>query len=367
MRVLSVSTHFTIGGISNYMLTLARALKRRGVTTIVATAGGDLVGELEKSGIAHRFVAIDTKFELHPKVFRAALTLAKIVRDEAIEVIHAHSRVSQVAALLASRITGVPVVTTCHGYFTVRARRIIDTWGARVIAISEAVKEHLIRDLGVRPERIALVYSGVDVDRFAAAMLPDDVRAIRISLGLKDGPVVGTIGRLSPVKGHAYLIEALKRAAVRRPAVQGLIVGDGGEKDSLRSRARQAGIRDAVTFVSSHVDTRRFLAAMDVFVFPSVAEGLGIALLEALASGRACVASRVGGIGDIITDGVNGLLVPVGDPESIANAILALLDDPARAKAMGDEGRRLVRERFSLERMAADVHEVYARVVGGPA
>lgn len=363
MKVLSVSTHCNIGGISNYMLTLAKALTARGVETLIATSGGNLEGELRRAGIPHRTLAIDTKFELHPKVFLAALRLRRIVEDEKVDIIHAHTRVSQVAALLAARLTGVPFVTTCHGYFRRRLRKVFDTWGSTVIAISGAVKQHLEEDLGVDAGRIALVYSGVDTARFDGEMSDDEVREAKRSLGLKDGPVVGTIGRLSPVKGQAYLVDALALLIAKRPAIQGLIIGDGAEKEALRSRARALGIEDSVRFVSSNVDTRRFLSLMDVFVFPSVKEGLGIALLEALAAGRACVASRIGGIGDIITDGLNGLLTAVGDPPGIAGAVLRLIDDPALCRTMGQAGRRLVADRFTVERMADEVLKVYRQTV----
>lgn len=363
MKVLSVSTHFNIGGISNYMLALADELKKSGIDTVIATSGGDLEPELVRRGIAHRALSIDTKFEFHPKLFIAALRLKDIIKKEGIDIIHAHSRVSQVAAMLASGMTGVPVVTTCHGYFKRRLRRICDTWGVRVIAISGAVRDHLIKDLGVPPGRVRLIYSGVDAGRFSKDYSDGEMRAVKEELGLKSGPVVGNIGRLSSVKGQIHLIEALGILIADRPDLQGLIIGDGPESDALTSRAEALGISGSVKFISSRVDTPRFLSVMDVFVFPSLKEGLGIALLEALASGKACVASDTGGISDIIIDGSGGILVNPADPAAIAAAISRLLDDPHLRKRMGEEGRRLARDRFALGRMAHDVAGLYNEVV----
>lgn len=359
MKVLSVSTHCNIGGITYYIATLASALQAIGIETVVATAGGELEGELARRGIAHRRIPVATKFEFHPRVFVSGVLLARIVRAERIDVIHAHTRVSQVAAAIASRLTGVPVVTTCHGYFKKRLRRIVDTWGVKVIAISDAVYKHLEADLGVDPGRIELVYSGVDAERFARDLTDTEIREVKESLGCGQRPVVGTIGRLSPVKGQIQLIRALAILAKTRPDVFGLIIGSGGERQALEAEAAALGIAANVRFIDSTVDTRRYLAAMDVFVFPSIMEGLGIALLEAMASGRPCVASRIGGIENIISDGVTGRLAGVADPGDIAKAIGSLLADRGQAQAMGGRARALVREKFTLERMAQDVARVY--------
>jgi len=359
MKVLSVSTHFNIGGISNYILTLAGELGKTGVETIIATSGGDLQPELRKRGIEHRLVAVDTKFEFNPKLFIAAMQLKNIIEKEKIDIIHAHSRVSQVAAMLASGMTGIPFVTTCHGYFKKRLRKVFDTWGSKVIAISDAVKDHLIRDLEVPECRVRLIYSGVDADRFSRLYSEEEIWHIKKELGLKNGPVVGTIGRLSPVKGQKYLIEALDLIIAKTPDAQGLIIGDGPEKEALESQAKSLGISESIKFISSNVDTPRLLSIMDVFVFPSLKEGLGIALLEALAAGLACVASGTGGISDIITNGSDGILVNVADPEAIAAAAVRLLDDPLGRKLMGEAGKKLVRSRFTLARMAVDVEKLY--------
>ncbi len=225
------------------------------------------------------------------------------------------------------------------------------------------MREHLKSDLGVSEDRIDLIYSGVDPARFAKEYSPEEITSIKRSMGLKSGPVVGTIGRLSPVKGQRFLVRAMKDVIHQRPDAQTLIVGDGDEGASLRKLARSLDIEDSVHFLHSTLDTARVLAVMDIFVFPSVKEGLGIALLEALASGRPCVASNVGGIGDIIENGSNGMLVTVEDNAAIRNAILLLLADEALRKSMSKRGSILVREKFSLDSMADNVIGMYNRVV----
>jgi len=364
MKVLHVTTHFNVGGISNYILTLSKALKAKGVEVIVASSGGNLKAELDRYGIPHRELDIRTKFEFGPKALKSAFRLSRIIKDEGVDVIHAHTRVSQVAALLASKMSGVPFVTTCHGYFKKRLRGVVDTWGVRVIAISDAVQTHLVDDLGVAAGRTALIYSGVDTSRFAEDYSPERVREARESLGLKNAPTVGTIGRLSSVKGQKFFVEAMKPILAGRPDAQAMLLGDGDEEAPLKTLAESLGVAGAVRFYDSCADTRAFLAAMDVFVFPSIKEGLGIALLEALASGKACVASRIGGISDIIRDGYNGVLVDVGDSKAIGAAVLKLLADDTLRTEMGVRGRALVREKFTLDGMADNMARLYADVAG---
>jgi len=363
MKVLQLTTHMNIGGIANYILSLSTALKREGLETVVASSGGNLEDELEKRGIRHIRLDIDTKSELSPKILKSVFTLTGIVRSQSINIMHAHSRVSQMAASFVSRITGVPYITTCHGFFKKRFRKIFDTWGVRVIAISDQVRAHLKDDLGVAGDRIALIYSGVDIDRFSRAYTTDEISGRKKSLGLKEGPVIGTIGRLSSVKGQKFLIEAMKDVVSRRRDAQCVIVGDGDEEAALKTMAKSLGIEEALHFFKSDLDTNKFLSIMDIFVFPSVKEGLGIALLEALASGRACVASDVGGIRDVIKNGSSGILVPVGDSRAIADVVLRLLGDDLLKKEMALKGRLLVKENFSLGSMAERVAGLYREVV----
>jgi len=192
----------------------------------------------------------------------------------------------------------------------------------------------------------------------------EELDSIKRSLGIKSGPVIGAIGRLSPVKGHRFLIEAMPRIIAGARDAQLLIVGDGPEEKTLRDLAGSLGLEPVLHLTGSSQETRRFLSVMDIFVFPSVKEGLGMALIEALAAGKACVASEVGGIGDIIRDGSNGLLVPVGDPVAIADAVSALLVDRESARRMGENGRAMAKERFSLRPMADRIIALYKEVLG---
>ncbi|MDO8525017.1 MAG: glycosyltransferase family 4 protein, partial [Candidatus Omnitrophota bacterium] len=182
-------------------------------------------------------------------------------------------------------------------------------------------------------------------------------------LGLKDAPVVGTIGRLSQIKGQRFLVQAMAGIIARRKDAQCLIVGDGEEMMALRNLARALDIKDSVHFVSSDIDTAKFLSVMDVFVFPSVKEGLGIALLEAMAAGKACVASDIGGIRDIIKDPSCGALAAVGDIGAIAGSATAFINNKALRQATGENAGRLVARNFSLDAMGDNIIELYKEVI----
>lgn len=365
MKALHVTTHMNTGGIACYIASLAKALSSRGVACIVASSGGDLERQLADSGVATIALGIKTKFEFGPAVFRASCALARIIAEEKVNIVHAHTRVAQVASLIATRLTRTPYVTTCHGFFKRRlGRRLVDAWGDRVIAISTPVAESLTSDFAVPAARIERIHTGIDSARFSGPYPVDDLERLKRSIGIEPGmAVVGSIGRLSPVKGHRVMIEAVGELRRSGHTVACLVVGDGPEKDRLASLARQCGVADRIFFVRSTADTGRYLALMDVFVFPSFAEGLGLSLLEAMAAGRACVASAIGGIPDIVTDGTTGVLFPAGNAGRLGDAIVRLLGDGALRERMGAAARAMAQESFSLDTMADKVKDLYQRMI----
>ena len=365
MKVLHVNTHMNIGGIGQYIISLSKALKQKKIECLVASSGGELEAELVRLDIRHIRLDMNTKFEFGPKVFRSASRLARIIKDNKIDLVHAHTRVSQVASYLACRRTGIPYIATCHGYFNAKlSRRLFDTWGEKVVAISEAVRGHLEKDFNVDPGRIEVIYNGIDLRRFSNTYSSDQIARAKRSLGIQRGDVVGTMGRLSSVKGQKYLIEAMKEVVSRSKDARCLIIGSGREGPALQNLAKSLGLEDRVIFTgAAYMDIPLYLACMDIFVLPSIEEGLGLALLEAMSLGRPCVASATGGIKDIVNDGVNGVLTPVGDSGAIANAILKILNDKALAKNMSSKAIDFVKGRFSIEAMADKMIDLYRRVI----
>lgn len=364
MKTLQLTTHLNIGGIANYILSVSSVLKEKDIECLVVSAGGTLDAEFERRGIETRQLDIKTKFEFGPKVLKAIPKISTLIREERIDIIHAHTRVSQALAFFASRITGVPYVTTCHGFFKKRlGRMLFGLWGEKVIAISEPVRKSLIDDFKVAPPRVELIYNGVDIDRFSRVYSDAELADFKRSLGLKDLPVVGTIGRLSPVKGYRVFIEAMRDILAGHHMVQAIIIGDGPEESELKKQVLSLGIEESVRILKSDPDTAKYLAMMDIFVFPSIKEGLGLSLLEAMASGKACIASDIGGIKDLIKDGSTGLLFPTGNAKILSDSVIRLLGDDGLRKHLGEGARSLAAKGFSLKTMADNVINLYKKVL----
>jgi glycosyltransferase involved in cell wall biosynthesis len=365
MKILLLTTHLRMGGVPIYVVTLAAALKKLGHQVFVASSGGDLVKRLTANSIPHFKVDIDTSSELNPKILPAAYHLFWFIKENSIEIIHTHTRLTQVLAKILSLITGVTHVSTCHGFFKPRiGRRLFGCWGRKIIAISDAVREDLVHTFHIEKSRIALINNGIDTEAFSKTYSKNEKDAIRRAFGLKDGPVVGIIARLSAVKGHRYLLKAMKAVLQRFKNAQLFVVGEGEEEKNLRDLARQLGIEKSVNFTKSVLDTGMVLAVIDVFVLPSVEEGLGLAAIEALAAGKAVVASDVGGIYSVVKDNVTGLLVPAKEPENLAEAILRMLEDKELAVRLAANGQRYVRQNFALGDMVKKVEAVYKEALG---
>lgn len=366
MKVLHITTHLDIGGVTRYVFDLASGLKSHGVECFVASSGGSLSGRFVQSGLKLFTVDIRTKFEFHPKLVRAVITLKKYVKDNNIDILHAHTRVSQVIAQVVSWHTGIPFVSTCHGFFKSDrlSRRLFPCWGMSVIAISAAVKEHLVRDFRLEEELVKVIYSGVDVDEYGGATTDEDKAILRKKAGVPAGPVIGAIGRLSPVKGYKYLLHAYREVKETHSNANLIIIGDGPCGDELRRIAGDLKISDSVFFIKSDPEARKYYAIMDVYVFPSIQEGLGFALLEAMASGKACVAASVGGISNVIEDGKNGLLVRPKVPGDLALSVKKLLSDSGLNSALGRAARHTISEKFTRSGMIDKTFEFYTRVSG---
>lgn len=359
MNILLLTNHLNVGGITSYCLTLATGLKKMGHSVFVASSGGELVDKFRQEGIIFVPIPIRTKSELSPKIIISLIKLVFFIRKEKISLIHANSRTTQVLSLYLSRLCRIPYVSTCHGFFRKRASRLLfPSWGEMTIAISDSVKKHLIEDFRLDPKKVRVVYNGIDVGRFKKRD-PVVSRKLKDELVLKEGPVVGIIARLSDVKGHVYLLEAMKKVTESIPEAQLIIAGDGKMKRRLVTLCRELKIEGKVHFIPSARDTAGVLSLFDVFVMPSLKEGLGLALMEAMASGLAVVGSRVGGIENLISHGENGLLVPAAESGALAQAILELLLDKEKRLKFANAASLFISKNFSAEKMCLETERLY--------
>lgn len=353
-----MANHFNTGGITTYLLNLSRALAGKGHHVWVASAGGNCVGLLDPA-VRHMDIDIRVKSEVHPKIWASLPRLVGFIKKEGIDILHANTRVTQVMSWAAGKFTSRPFISTCHGFFKPRLfRRLFPCWGSAAIAISKPVQEHLVKDFHVNPARVRWVANGLDIRQFPH--LDAGARAQRKKeWNAGAGPIVGIIARLSSVKGIDTLIGIFPRIRQEFAQAQLWIVGQGPEEARLRELTGRLGLQGCVRFESIVNHTAELLPVFDVFVMPSVQEGLGLSVMEAQAAGVPVAAFAVGGLPDLITDGRTGFLAPPGQAEVLAERVKELLRRPQEAQAMAAAARRQVEDNFSLEQMAAGTIQVY--------
>lgn len=360
MRILILTTHLNTGGISNYVINLARGLKEKGNQVRVASSGGQETDKLTGFGIEHINLDIKTKSILSPKVLISLYRLLKM--EDCPDIIHSQTRVTQVLGYLYSKIKGSAFISTCHGFFKPKmVRKIFPCWGDKTIAISEAVAEHLENDLLVNRNNIEVIHNGIDVSKYMADKTTS--AKVRASLGLEENFVVGIVARLSIVKGHRYLLHAFKVIARQYPFCKLLIVGEGDQKNTLEKLISKLRINHNVMFLPSVEHTRDVLSAMDLFVMPSINEGLGFSILEAMASRVPVIGSNVGGIKNIITNNQTGLLVESQNITELACAMKKIIDDPTLQEKLAENGQKLVSEKFTLDAMVNSTEFLYQKAV----
>lgn len=364
IRLLLVVDSLEVGGAERQVVDLAVALRRKGYEVVVAcSVAGDLSGVLREAGIPVRpLLRRLVKRSLSPAYARR---LRGLLRGERFDLAHAHIYASAAAAALATPGTGVPLVITEHTEATWQTWRArwVSRWVyrrvERIIAVSTPIRRRLVERDGVHPDLITIVPNAV--------VATPEARPEEPTAGPSGRPLVGVVARLQPEKGVATFLKAAARTAPRFPEAHFIVAGDGPLRQELVALAEDLGLRDRVRFLGFRSDASALMASLDVLVVPSLTEGSPLVTLEAMAAGVPVVASAVGGIPDQIRDGKEGLLVPPGDTGAMAEAIAALLRDPARARSLGEAGRRRATSVFSHAVMVRRIEDVYREVLGRPA
>ncbi len=295
--------------------------------------------------------------------------LLTLIRERHVAILHTHEFFMNTLGLIASRLTGVPVVATVHerNYYPDRLRRrvayrLFGRFAQQMVTVSEGLRDLLTERIGIPPDRIRVVPNGVTIDEIPSQ---ETVLGLRQSLGFnQQSLLVGTVGRLHPKKGHKYLIEGAVHVVRRFPGVVFLIVGGGELHDELEAQARALGVAPYFRFLGHREDVRDLLPLLDIFVLPSLSEGMPLALLEAMAAGIPPVATRIGGVNEVVEDGKTALIVPPKDTRALADSIITLLEDRPLAQEMGEAARQVATRRFSVGRMVEDYKEIYTGLIG---
>jgi len=239
--------------------------------------------------------------------------------------------------------------------------RLLAGRASGLIAVSDEVRKSIIRQIGPIQGKVIMIPNGVDVRRYELSV---DRQTIRRKLGFRPGsPLIVTVGRLTKQKGHRHLIAAAAAVVSRHPDAHFLFVGDGGLKETLQAQTEALGISEHTHFLGVRDDVPDILAVADLFVLPSLWEGLSIALLEAMAAGRPIVATAVSGTIQVMIQGETGLLVPPGDSRALADVIIQLLSDPAQAQIMGQAAKQCIKRNFSAQKQANEHIALYRRLL----
>ncbi len=369
MRILHITSHLNVGGIARYIVSLSRSLIARGHDVVIASAGGYLEDRTGVLGLAQWRVPLNTSQEFSPKVFRSIRQITECLKQEPVDIIHAHTRVGQVVADQISHRLKIPYVTTWHGIYKPRlGRKAYPCVGEVCIAISEVVQKHLRDDFQIPQERIRVVCNGVNTANYAILPEASVIQTYRKRWQISDGqPVIGGIGRLAAgeVKGFDLLLAAACLLSKTIPGLQVLMVGDGPRRPFLEDVAERLDILSQVRFVGAADDIRIPLALMDVFVFPSRwPEAFGLTLIEAMAAGKPVVATRMGAVPEIMRDGIDGLLVDPEDIGALAENVARFLNDRTLAEKLSRQAQRRVQDQFDIEQTALNVEKVYQEVIG---
>lgn len=350
----------TPGGTERLVIEIVRALESQ-VDSIVCCLDepGEWAAELTARQVP--VIALSRSPGFRPQL---AWHLSKLMRQHAIDLVHCHHYSPYVYGALASLLTpGVRLIFTEHGKLfgagRSRKRGLVNPWLARVPgrlwAVSGDLRRHMIAE-GFPSDRVNVLYNGIDAGRVTTA---SDRAAARAALQLpEDGLVIGTAGRLDPVKNLGLLLEAHALVASDNVHARTVIVGDGSERQHLQSRAAELGVANSVVFAGYRRDVRALMAAFDIFVNCSTYEGVSLTILEAMASRLPVIATRVGGNPEVVEDGKTGVLVDA-TASALADAIEHLAHDPQRREVMGKAGRLRVESQFSMARMVSAYASAY--------
>ena len=338
LSVLEAITPSKIGGAEVYVANICKRLPLIGAEVdLFCPKGRPFVEYAAKQGI--QSISWKTHGKLDPVT---VIKLARLIKKNKIDVIHTHLSTASLLGAYAAKLAGVPSVAHVHGMNSSTCFK----HSTLVIAVSEAVKKHLCAQ-GLDESKVIVLHNGIDLAHFQ----PMSIAEAKYGLGydLKT-PVFGVFGRLSPEKGQKIAVEAFSILLKSYPSAQLILAGSGKSHDELRLLVSKLNISHSVNFVGFISDPRQVMSACDAIVVPSVKEGFGLAAVEAMALSRPVVCTNTGGLPEVVVNGETGFVVPVNNPQAIADKLAGLMENKGLVESMGQCGRRRAEECFDIQK-----------------
>ncbi|MEP7290502.1 MAG: glycosyltransferase family 4 protein [Chloroflexota bacterium] len=378
IRILRIIARLNVGGPAIHVTLLTEKLSAPEyestlVCGTISADEGDMRYYAEAHGVEPLIVP-ELGRTLHPlRDLVTIWTVYRLIRKLKPDIVHTHTAKAGFVGRIAARLAGVPVIVhTFHGhvfqgYFSPTMTRIFlilerltASMSDTVITLTEGLRRELADEYRVTDKaRITVLPLGLDLAPFAAAERKNGAFRREYSIPA-DAPLVGIVGRLVPVKNHALFLEAAAKVRAQMPVARFVIIGDGELRGEIERRVDILGLRDAVIFTDWLRELVPAYADLDVNVISSLNEGTPVSVIESLAAGCPVVTTAVGGLPDLLDQGVLGVLVPSGDADALANAIIDVLNDPPDAK----QAQALMVERYSIERLVRDLDALYRRLLG---
>jgi glycosyltransferase involved in cell wall biosynthesis len=376
--VVHLIESLAVGGAEKFIYNLVTHMRQGKYEPLVCClSGGPLKADIEDQGIQVITLNISRRsivlFPLFLKdIVKAVVALILLVYKRRVDIINTYTPDCAILGGIAGKLSGARVVATYQGlkifptdrkkgdprnYLRMIFYRLAGKLADRSIAVSESIKDMLCRSMRVEPNKIVIINNAIDVEQYKK---PVYLGTMFAELGLVSADKVLTcVGRLVWNKGHKFLIMAAQEVVRHYPEAKFLLVGDGPKRAELIALVTQLGLEKHVKFLGVRSDIQNILAITNVFILPSFAEGISIALLEAMAAGKSVVATAVPGNSDVVVDKETGLLVPVKDSLALAQAICHLLADPYLARRMGAMGKLRVKNHFTIHKTLSRIEQIY--------
>ncbi|MCX6354792.1 MAG: glycosyltransferase [Candidatus Aureabacteria bacterium] len=361
IRIAQIIYGLKLAGAEKIVLSLATRIPHDRFETVVVTltADGALEKPLRDAGVKVVYVPKFTRYDA-----TVLYRLARTLRREGVDIAHTHLFTADSWGRVAAAMARVPlVVSTLHAVdlWLSPLQLSVEKWTSRLahrlIAVSRAVKDFYISKVGIPPEKISVVCNGIDGSRLPAVVEREGkLRQLGVS---PKSLLVGVAARLEEQKDLFTWLRAARIAAGERPDLEFVIAGEGSQREALEEFSRSIGMEQKVHFLGAREDVEEIIAVCDLIMFSSRFEGLSLAMLESMASGKAVIAGRMGETAEIIQHGENGLLTPAGDERELSRAMLSLLKNEGERRRLGEAARKTVMERFSLERMIEGTVQIY--------